>query len=56
MTKNARTCESVMHRIKPRLGINGPRNWDERHVVDLETTDGTILPESPEHRWVPLRT
>ena len=47
MTKNARTCESCHASDKALgLGINGPRNWDERHVVDLETTDGTILPES----------
>ena len=47
MTKNARTCESCHASDKALgLGINGPRNWDEKHVVDLETTDGTILPES----------
>ena len=47
MTKIARICESCQASDKALgLGIDGPRNWDERHVVDLETTDGTILPES----------
>ncbi|MGB1817867.1 MAG: cytochrome C, partial [Rubripirellula sp.] len=47
MTKNARTCESCHASDKALgLGIRGPRKWNEKHVVDLETTDGTILPES----------
>lgn len=44
MTKNARTCESCHASDKALgLGIDGPRSWDERHFVDLQTTDGTVL-------------
>ena len=44
MTKNARTCESCHSSDKALgLGISGTRPWNEKHVVDLEKTDGTIL-------------
>lgn len=47
MTKNARTCESCHASDKALgLGINGPRDWSQEHVVDLETTDGTVIPKS----------
>jgi hypothetical protein len=46
MTKNARTCESCHANDKALgLGIDGPRPWNETHFVDLETTDGTVLPK-----------
>lgn len=44
MTKNARTCESCHASDKALgLGIDGPRPWNEKHFVDLETTDGQVL-------------
>ena len=44
MTKNARTCESCHASDKALgLGIPGTRPWNESHVADLETTDGTVL-------------
>ncbi len=44
MTKQARSCESCHASDKALgLGIAGTRPWNERHFVDLETTDGTIL-------------
>ena len=44
MTKNARTCESCHASDKALgLGIGGPRPWNEKHFVDLQTTDGTVL-------------
>ena len=47
MTKNARTCESCHASDKALgLGIGSTRPWNEEHIVDLETTDGVILPKN----------
>ncbi len=55
MTKNARTCESCHASDKALgLGIGGPRRWDERHFVDLETTDGTILSAQAQPQMEPI--
>ena len=44
MTKNARTCESCHASGKALgLGIGSTRPWNEDHIVDIETVDGTIL-------------
>lgn len=62
MTKSARTCQSCHASDKALgLGIDGTRPWDEEHFVDLETTDGTVLPrkaqpqmnaiENLDHDW-----
>ncbi|WP_231743669.1 cytochrome c3 family protein [Stieleria neptunia] len=46
MTKNARSCESCHASDKALgLGIPGTRPWNETHVADLETSDGTVLSE-----------
>lgn len=46
MTKNARTCESCHASDKALgLGIGSTRPWNEQLTVDLETIDGTILPQ-----------
>ncbi|MEO9935030.1 cytochrome C [Rhodopirellula bahusiensis] len=49
MTKDARSCESCHASDKALgLGISGPRPWDEKHFVDLQTTDGTVLSKRAE--------
>ncbi|MEM7559820.1 MAG: cytochrome C, partial [Planctomycetota bacterium] len=54
-TKNARTCESCHASQKALgLGIGSTRPWDERHVVDLETTEGKILPERYQAQMEPI--
>jgi len=58
MTKDARTCESC-HASEKALGygIGGGklnRPWDERVVVDLETTDGHILSQRARTQMAPV--
>ena len=54
-TKNARSCESCHASQKALgLGIGSTRPWNERHVVDLETTDGKILPEKYQAQMEPV--
>ncbi|EMI21315.1 cytochrome c family protein, partial [Rhodopirellula maiorica SM1] len=46
ITKNARTCESCHASNKALgLGIGSTRPWNQQHVVDLQSIDGTILPK-----------
>lgn len=46
ITKNARSCESCHASSKALgLGIGSTRPWNEQHVVDLQSIDGTILPK-----------
>ncbi|GAA5511149.1 multiheme c-type cytochrome [Novipirellula caenicola] len=46
ITKNARSCESCHASNKALgLGIGSTRPWNEQHVVDLQSIDGTILPK-----------
>jgi hypothetical protein len=55
MTKNARKCESCHASSKALgLGIGSTRPWDERHYVELETVDGTILPERARPQMEPI--
>ena len=55
MTKNARSCESCHASDKALgLGISGTRPWNERHFVDLETTDGTILSRRAQPQMEPI--
>ncbi len=57
-TKHARTCESCHASTKALgYGIGGGklvRPWDKRVVVDLETTDGHILPRSARTQMAPI--
>jgi hypothetical protein len=55
MTKNARSCESCHASDKALgLGIGSTRPWNERHFVDLETTDGTLLSEKAKPQMEPI--
>ena len=55
VTKNARTCESCHASQKALgLGISGPRPWDEKHFVELETVDGDILPKQTQPQMQPI--
>ena len=55
-TRNARTCESCHASAKALgLGIGSTRPWDERHYVDLETTDGKILPRQTQPQMEPVQ-
>jgi len=55
MTKNVRSCESCHASNKALgLGIGGPRPWNERHFVDLETVDGEILPQQTQPQMEPI--
>ncbi|WP_345322266.1 multiheme c-type cytochrome [Novipirellula rosea] len=46
ITKNARSCESCHASNKALgLGIGSTRPWNQQHVVDLQSIDGTILPK-----------
>lgn len=55
MTKNARTCESCHASNKALgLGIESTRPWDERHYVDLETVEGTILAKQAQPQMEPI--
>ncbi len=54
-TKNARTCESCHASRKALgLGIGATRPWDEEHIVDLETVDGKILPNTYQPQMEPI--
>jgi hypothetical protein len=54
-TKDARSCDSCHASDKALgLGIGSTRPWDERHFVDLETTDGTILPKKTRPQMEPI--
>ncbi len=55
-TTNARNCESCHASRKALgLGIESTRPWDERHVVDLETVDGKILPKQHQPQMEPVK-
>jgi len=55
MTKNARSCESChASRKAVGLGIDSTRPWNERHVVDLETVAGEILPQKTQAQMEPI--
>ena len=55
-TKNARTCESCHASDKALgLGISSTRGWDQQVTVDLETTDGKILPKQTQPQMEPIK-
>lgn len=54
-TKDARTCESCHASDKALgFGIGSTRSWNEPHIVDLETTEGKILPKQVQTQMEPV--